>query len=300
MKIAFVGECMIELRDDAKGGIRQHFSGDTLNAAVYFCRQLGTCPVKTDFVTAIGTDRFSLAMLQFWQHEGIGCSQVRQMQDKVPGLYFIHVDANGERSFTYWRSDSAARFMFAGEEGERLLAQLAGYDGVYLSGITLAILADTSLEQMVAVLVALKARGGQIYFDTNFRPALWPDKARARLWYKRLLDMCDIAFVTLEDENLLFDTPTAEVILQRFANIPVPELVIKCGADPCRIRFKGQVFSIPAEQVTKVVDTTGAGDSFSAAYLAERLKGQAPALAAQAAHKVAAQVIGFSGAFAAA
>ena len=297
MRIAFVGECMIELRDAPTTGIRQHYAGDTLNAAVYFCRQVGNASHQADYITAIGTDRFSEGMLQFWRQENVGCAKVRQLKDKVPGLYYITVDATGERSFTYWRNDSAARHMFSGADGQDLLAALDAYDGVYLSGITLAILANTALDALVARLELFHAQGGKIYFDTNFRPALWPDLAVAQAWYKRLLALCDIAFLTLEDEQLLFATPTPQAILQRCAGIGVPELVIKCGREPCIIRHQGQVLSIPAVPVARVVDTTAAGDAFSGAYLAERLKGATPVQAAQAAHAVAAKVIGISGAF---
>jgi 2-dehydro-3-deoxygluconokinase len=297
MNIAFVGECMIELRDSVATGIRQHFSGDTLNAAVYFCRQAGCAPLHADFITAIGTDRFSEGMLQFWRRENIGCGRVRRLQDKVPGLYFITVDATGERSFTYWRSDSAARAMFTGTEGTHLLNALASYDGVYLSGITLAILANTSLGALVETLAAFRKQGGKVFFDNNFRPALWPDRDLAGRWFNRVLELCDIAFLTLEDENLLFATPTPEAILQRCANLGIRELVIKCGREPCIVRHQEQVFSIPAVPAANIVDTTAAGDAFSGAYLAERLKGETPANAAVAAHKVAARVIGVSGAF---
>lgn len=297
MKVAFVGECMIELRDAASTGITQSYAGDTLNAAVYFRRQIGNALFQADYITAVGTDRFSQGMLQFWRREKLGCGNVRQLKDKVPGLYYITVDATGERSFTYWRNDSAARVMFTGAEGEDLLATLGEYDGIYLSGITLAILANTSLQQLVDRLGSFRERGGKIYFDTNFRPRLWPDQAAARRWYNRLLELSDIAFLTLEDENLLFGTATPQAILQRCADFDVPELVIKCGRDPCMIRYEGGVQSIPATEVANVVDTTAAGDAFSGAYLAERLKGQAPTQAALAAHALAAKVIGVSGAF---
>jgi len=296
MKIAFVGECMIELREQGTGSLAYSYAGDVLNAAVYCRRELGTQPLTTAFVTALGRDSFSHAMLQFWQREKIDCTYVRQLPDKQPGLYLIQTAANGERSFVYWRNDSAARYMFNGADGEQLLQRLGEFDGIYVSGITLAILADGGCAKLLSALEQLKVRGGQVYFDTNFRPRLWSDLDEARRCYDRVLQLADIAFVTLEDAQLLYGIATVEQVLARCAGFTTPELVLKCGAEPCHIRHRGQVISVPAQPVANVVDTTAAGDAFSGAYLAARLLGQSPEPAAKAAHALAARVIACPGA----
>ena len=79
-------------------------------------------------------------MLGFFAAEGIATGLVERRPDRVPGLYAISVDAAGERSFTYWRDASAARTLFQ-PPAEVTPERLAGFDLIYLSGITLAILA---------------------------------------------------------------------------------------------------------------------------------------------------------------
>ena len=74
------------------------------------------------------------------------------------------------------------------------------------------------------------------------------------------------------------------------------QTVLKRGADECLIRCVGERFAVPALKVEKVVDTTAAGDSFSAAYLASRLKGEPPQEAALAGHRLASRVIQVPGA----
>ena len=84
--------------------------------------------------------------------------------------------------------------------------------------------------------------------------------------------------------------------LARFAAWPQIELVIKDGAAPCVLRAEGEVRRVPAIRVERVVDTTAAGDSFSAAYLLGRLLGAPAVESARAAHAVAGAVVQHPGA----
>ncbi|RMV93103.1 2-dehydro-3-deoxygluconokinase, partial [Pseudomonas amygdali pv. tabaci] len=97
---------MIELQQHADGSLRQSFGGDTLNTAVYLARLLGE-RAKVDYVTALGDDSFSDAMCRIWADEGIGLGKVQRLPGRLPGLYCIQTDANGERRFLYWRNEAA-------------------------------------------------------------------------------------------------------------------------------------------------------------------------------------------------
>lgn len=296
LQIGFLGECMVELKGDPEQSVSLGYSGDSLNTAVYFSRCSQGANVASHYLTAIGTDAFSATMLKRWQQENIGCDYIRQLADKHPGIYFIHVDEHGERSFSYWREQSAAKLYFDGSDADALIQRLTQLDGLYLSGISLAILPPESREKLFQLLAALKANGGKIYFDNNYRPKLWPNADVARQVYTRILALCDIAFLTLDDEAALFATDSASALIDRLAPLAIPEIVIKCGADDCVIVRDGESVFVPAVKVAKVVDTTAAGDSFSAAYLAARLQGLPAQAAAQAGHTLAATVIQHEGA----
>ena len=90
--------------------------------------------------------------------------------------------------------------------------------------------------------------------------------------------------------------PIADAVFAAYEQIGTPEVVLKRGAEACLIRCDGESFEVPAQKVERVVDTTAAGDSFSAAYLASRLKGGSPAEAAEAGHRLASRVIQVPGA----
>ncbi|KRP57774.1 sugar kinase [Pseudomonas trivialis] len=292
-RIALIGECMIELQHRADGSLHQSFGGDTLNTAVYLRRELGAVGT-VDYVTALGDDSFSDAMCQQWADEGLGLGMVQRLPGRLPGLYCIQTDAHGERKFLYWRNEAAVRDCFTTPAAEPILAALPGYDLVYFSGITLAVLGEIGRERLLQALAETRRRGGRVVFDNNYRPRLWADVEAARAAYRKVMAEVDIALLTEDDEQALFGYADSE---QVFAAYPaITEVVLKRGADECRIRCDGARVAVPALKVEKVVDTTAAGDSFSAAYLAARLKGASPQEAAWAGHRLASRVIQVPGA----
>ena len=292
-RIALIGECMIELQHRADGSLQQSFGGDTLNAAVYLRRELGE-PSTVDYVTALGDDSFSDAMCKHWAEEGLGLGMVQRLPGRLPGLYCIQTDARGERKFLYWRNEAAVRDCFTTPAAEPILAALPTYDVVYFSGITLAVLGEVGRERLLKTLIETRKRGGKVVFDNNYRPRLWASLEAARAAYHTVLAEVDIALLTEDDERALFGYEDSE---QVFAAYPtIAEMVLKRGADACLIRCEGERFEVPALVVEKVIDTTAAGDSFSAAYLASRLKGGSPQEAALAGHRLASRVIQVPGA----
>ena len=273
-QIAVIGECMVELRRAGQGLLAQGFGGDTLNTALYLAR-LGSQAFAVHYVTALGQDGFSSQMLAAWQQEGIHTDWVQRLADKAPGLYLIDTAADGERSFTYWRSDAAARYWLAQPEGEAILAALGQCDLVYVSGISLAILPPVSRQRLLEGLAAARARGARIAFDNNYRPRLWQDKETAKEAYTAILRLADIALLTLDDEQALWGDAEVETCLARSQGFGVGEIVVKRGSEPCLVVTAAQRIEIAALRLSaeQVIDTTAAGDSFSAGYLAARLQG---------------------------
>ena len=296
IRVALFGECMIELQGEAFGTMRQTFGGDTLNTAVYLARSGAARGVQARYATGLGDDRYSDEMLRRWQREGVGTELVRRVPGRVPGLYTISVDAQGERTFTYWRDTSAARAYF--DTPRTPLEDAAdAVDALYFSGISLAIIDAAARERLFEVARQVRGRGGRVIFDNNYRPRLWPDAQTAQQAYAAALGVADLALVTLDDEQLLHGDPSLEDSRARTLAASCKEVVIKQGGAPVIVRIAGAApVEVPVPRVERVVDTTAAGDSFAGAYLAARLTGARAADAASAGARLAARVIQHPGA----
>ncbi len=202
-KIAVIGECMIELSE--KGAqVNRGFGGDTLNTSVYIARQVSPAELSVNYVTALGTDTFSQQMMDAWQAENVKTDLIQRMSDRMPGLYYIETDDTGERTFYYWRNEAAAKFWLESEQSAAICEQLASFDYLYLSGISLAILSPASREKLLALLKQCRANGGKVIFDNNYRPRLWASKEETQQVYQQMLQCTDIAFLTLDDEDALW------------------------------------------------------------------------------------------------
>jgi 2-dehydro-3-deoxygluconokinase len=294
-RVAVVGECMLELQGEAFGTMRQTFGGDTLNTAVYLARLTGARGLGVQYATALGEDSLSEGLLTRWQAENVGTDLVRRIPGRMPGLYLIEVDAGGERRFSYWRDQSAAKAYFDGAASP-LEEASDRFDVLYLSGISLAILPPAGRERLLALMGAMRAHGAVVAFDNNYRPRLWPDAADARAMFMRAFALATLAFVTADDHQALMGLPAIDDGIAAARGLPTPELVIKRGSASTLVRSNGLWAEAPTETVERVVDTTAAGDSFAAGYLSRRLTGASAADAARFGNRVAARVIQHRGA----
>lgn len=289
-EVACIGECMIELRPTSDHGLARGYGGDTLNTAVYLAR-LG---IDVDYVTALGDDPMSDEMVAGWAAEGVGTSSVLRLPGKLPGLYMIQTDAAGERKFYHWREASAARRLMDLPRTDALLQSLVHYELVYLSAITLSLYDEAGRQRLLSALAEIRQNGVLIAFDTNFRARGWSDLDVARNVYQAMFEVSDMVLASTEDMAALYRGESDDALMAR---IPADEVILKLTKPACLVRFGGDVIRVEAQPLASpVVDTTAAGDSFAAAYIAARLGGAEPVEAAKAGHALAGVVVGFPGA----
>lgn len=287
-RIVCIGEGMVELSSRQGGGWSVHYGGDVLNVALHLAR-LGQ---DTALMTALGGDPFAGQIRSAWGREGLDVSLVHTVPERNTGLYAIVTDDNGERRFTYWRGESAARRMFHAPMIDRVLDQVRGAGVLFFSLITLAILPDEDRDALLLLVREVKARGGRFAFDGNYRPALWQSSKEARHWRDRAAVLADFGFPSLDDESALGPAEEAEAIRGHWTELGCGEVLLKRGAEGCILPDGTAVAStrLPA------LDTSGAGDAFDAAYLDARLDGASPADAAAAGQRLAGWVVMRAGA----
>lgn len=294
-KIALIGECMAELSGKPFGTISQGFGGDTVNTSVYLktlLPDIGT----VSFVSGMGQDPISTAMIDKWQEYGIDTQLVLSNSEKQVGIYYIENDDSGERFFHYWRNDSAARYLMQHPKVETVFQQLREYDAVFLSGISVAILPDEDKPKLLAALVQLKQAGVKVVFDGNFRSKLWCNLEQAKDLYQQMYHLSDLALVTFDDEQDLWGDSDINECKQRLSEFDIAELVLKDGSNGCLYISQGNTLVVPTIPVKNVVDTTAAGDSFNAGFLAGWLTGCDNKFNCELGNQLAGQVIQKKGA----
>lgn len=292
-KMLAIGECMVELMQAEGGLLRKGYAGDTFNAA-YYARLFMPADWTVAYCSAVGTDTVSDEMLAFMAENEIDTSAVRRIKDRSAGLYMIHLK-DGERSFSYWRSHSAAKLL--ADDPDHLRRAIETSDLILFSGITLAILAPDAVETLLSELRRAKAAGKRVVFDPNIRPRLWDDAERMRRTLTDGARAASLVMPSFDDEVSHFGDASIEATIARYKGLGVANVVVKDGEKGVTLAFGDAAPQhVPATPVERVVDTTSAGDSFNGAFVARLVAGDDPARAATFAAAVAAGVIGHHGA----
>lgn len=259
-----IGECMAELAPtDQAGNFKLGFAGDTYNTAWYLAGLHSDLEVA--YFTAVGDDALSEQMCRAIEGAGVDIGHVRRVPGKTVGLYLISLD-QGERRFTYWRGQSAARDLAANESA--LARAMQGAALIFFSGITLAILDPAARQRLFRAIAAARAAGSTIAFDPNLRPQLWADATEMRSSIMDGAAQCDICLPSFADEAAWFEDADPAATIARYAGLGVPTVVVKNGPDRVHYRHDGADGMLAVPRVDHVVDTTAAGDSFNAAVFA--------------------------------
>jgi len=115
---------------------------------------------------------------------------------------------------------------------------------------------------------------------------------------REALEVTDIALPSFDDEATLWDDVDPEEAAKRISDAGVQEIAVKGGPAAVALFNEGTLVRVPTPKVSNLCDTTGAGDSFNAGYLAGRLVGMHPLAACKLGQGVAGEVIGHFGALA--
>ena len=264
-KIVALGEIVADIyRDESASEIELPFTarpgGAPANVAVAAAR-LGE---EAAFAGSVGEDLFGDFILRALEAEGVDTSAVRRCEPPTrTSLAFVEIAPDGDRSFTFYRSDPAADELLSPEDVSEEL--LSGASFVNFGSILL--IKDPGRSAIHRAARLARDLNIPTAFDVNFREHLWPSTETARETVDPLLDLSTV--VKLGDDEipplLGVERPqeAAEILLGRGASLVLVSLGPE-GAYYATGEFSG---GVPAFEV-EVVDATGAGDAFFAAALA--------------------------------
>lgn len=263
MRILAIGECMAELAPlGGPGEFKIGYAGDTFNTAWYLAKISPNTEVA--YFTTVGDDKLSREMRAFIDRTGIDTSHICEIPDGTMGLYMIHL-SNGERSFSYWRNNSAAKRL--ADDPDALGRAIEKADLIYYSGITLGILGHQSRENLLGALQRGRDVGKTVAFDTNIRPKLWSSTEEMKRSIMRAAELSNIVLPSFDDESAWFNDDCPTATLERYARLGVERIVVKNGEHSVVYQDGNIRGEVPTKPETSAIDTTAAGDSFNAGVL---------------------------------
>jgi 2-dehydro-3-deoxygluconokinase len=292
-RVVAIGEALIEMSRGSDGRFGTACGGDTFNTAIYLAR----AGADVAYATALGDDPYSDGIVAMAAAEGVKTDLMLRVPDRLPGLCIVETGAKGERRFRSWRGEAPARELFELPDWNRIAESMISARLIYFSGITLSLYSNAGLGRLLAIVEVARQQGAKVAFDGNFRPHGWKgDLPRTRTVFVEALKRVDVAMPAFDDEAVLWGDPSPEATVERLQAFGIAEIVVKNGPNSALVAAGGHQEFIPPAEIVEPIDTTAAGDSFNAAYIAARLAGENPALAAAAGHKLAAEKVRHRGA----
>lgn len=246
-RILIAGEALTDIVVDADGARREHPGGSPLNVAVALSR-LGH---DAHLLTAIGDDARGDAIRAHLDESGVQLTPASVRPGRTSTAEAV-LDAHGAATYTFdltWDPDTAE------------LPETP--DAVHTSSIAAV------LEPGATTLSALlrSARGSStISYDPNARPTLMgaPEDVRARI--EENIALSDVVKASDEDVAWLYGTEDVEDVAASWRDLgPCLTVLTRGGDGAVAFSASGRVQVAPVQ--VEVVDTVGAGDTFSAGIL---------------------------------
>ena len=286
INVCSIGEAMIEISNIKNSFYNQSFAGDTLN----FCNYLDKKKLNAFFLSAIGKSEINQSLLDFVKSKKISTKYIKKINQFEVGLYLIKNKDNGEKQFFYWRDESAAKQYFNNIDFLNLYKELKNFDYIYFSGITLSIIHISKLNNFIKLLKLLKSKKIKIVFDFNIRPSRW-NKKNLNIFLDSVLKFVDICFLSGEDMNYWKNKNDIKSYEQIVRKYKLKHSIFRKNAKFTYVFLNKTRYVFKNKLLKTVVDTSGAGDGFNAAYLSNFIVNNDPVLALKAGSSLGSKIV---------
>jgi fructokinase len=256
--IVVAGESLVDMVPNGSGGFAAHCGGGPFNTA----RALARLAQRVGFLGCISDDDLGRRLRQALEADGVSLDLV--VETSLPTtLAFASLSDEASASYRFYTEGTSVPGLTAAS-ALAVLPTAAEALHVGSLGLVLEPIADA----VMAVTVAAAARGALVMFDPNIRPTLIDDRAAYLERLERVVASADVVKASVEDLAWIGAGEPAETVARRLlAAGPVRVVLMTRGAEGAVAFSGGASVAVPAPPV-RVVDTIGAGDAFSAGFLA--------------------------------
>lgn len=230
----------------------QHAGGAPANVAVAVAR-LGA---PAQFVGALGADMFGDFLLASLQAAGVRTDHAVRTDAARTALAFVALDAEGERSFSFYRPP-AADLLFRAEDFDATCFAGAGAFHVCSNSLTGEPSASATLQGMRLA----RDAGVLVSMDLNLRPMLWPEGVDPRPLLWQALTQADVVKLARNELEYLAGEADERTVIARLLQGAARWVVVTDGPAPIRWYASEGEGELRSPRV-KAIDTTAAGDAF--------------------------------------
>ena len=241
------------------GAIYPNPGGAPANVAV----QLARLGVSAGFIGKVGADSFGGSLRRCLEDNQVDASGLVSDPDYRTTLAFVHLDENGDRSFTFYRNPGADTQLRPEEVDPAALA-----DCRLLHFGSLSLTTEPGKSTTLGLVKRARDLGKLISYDPNWRPVLWPSEEAGVAGMALGLPLCHLLKISEEELALLTGTESIAEGVRKLHALGVVLILVTLGPDGCVSSYHGQLRHHPTFDVT-VADTTGSGDSFWGAFLSQ-------------------------------
>lgn len=268
MDVIALGELLIDFTPSGKSeaGMRI-FEQNPGGAVANVLAALSKLGLKTAFIGKVGEDMHGRFLKETLEQFGVDSSGLIMAQDVFTTLAFVSLNEKGERDFSFARKPGADTCLRAEELPEALLLETK----VFHFG-SLSLTDEPARGATLEAVRKAKAAGAIISYDPNYRAPLWKDETTAMEQMRSVLDQVDILKISDEETALITDKKEPEEAAAALVERGIPVVVVTLGGDGALVCTKEGAARVSG-YACKVVDTTGAGDSFWGGFLYQVVKG---------------------------
>lgn len=270
-KLYSIGELLIDFQSVGIASLKdtQQFVKKAGGAPANVCVQAVKLGQQAVYLTKVGRDGFGDFLIESLKNEGVDVTYISKDAEHDTSLAFVSFTEDGEREFSFFRR-AAADLYFT--EDDFIDVQFESGDILEFGSVAL----KTEVAKATHKYLISKARaaGALVCFDPNLRFNLWEDKEELRSIVKEFAAFADVIKVGEDELEFISELQGEEAVETMFTgNLKV--MLLTNGGKGAKIYLNGSLFAKHGGYKVKTVDTTGAGDSFFGAFIAQLLENDA-------------------------